>query len=153
MNHSPCAILLQPASTHRLCFSVFYLTASLLLPNLDGIPSTTENKSLNHQTINGRKIASYTVFSSLDLKSACRKIPIRDEDKAFTAFKACGNMIHFSQIPFGVTHGVSCFQRVIDQITAAETFSTIFVCLDNITFGGKDEEHHPKESFMDLRCC
>lgn len=88
------------------------------------------------------KISSYVVFSTLDLKSAYHQIPIKETDKMFTAFEACGNLFQFRRIPFGVTNGVSCFQRVIDQIIKSESLSATFAYLDNITICGENEEQH-----------
>lgn len=49
------------------------------------------------------KIASYAIYSTLDLKSAHHQIRIRDVDKTFTAFKAGRNLFQFLWIPFDVT--------------------------------------------------
>ena len=60
------------------------------------------------------KIARYRVFSTIDLQSAYHQIPIRKEDKPYTAFEAGGGLYQFTHVPFGVTNGVACFQRIMD---------------------------------------
>ena len=66
-----------------------------------------------------KKLAKYKLYSSLDLKSGYHQIPIKEEDKPYTAFEANGKFYQFYQfcrIPFGVTNGVACFQRIFDKI-------------------------------------
>lgn len=88
------------------------------------------------------KVASYSIFSTLDLKSAYHQIPLRDEEKPYTAFEACGRLYQFRRIPFGVTNGVACFQRVIDSIIAKEKLSCTFAYIDNVIICGKDKNEH-----------
>ena len=60
------------------------------------------------ETIN--KIAQYKVFSTIDLKSAYHQVPIRDEEKKYTAFEANQRLYQFRRVPFGVTNGAAAFQ-------------------------------------------
>jgi len=66
------------------------------------------------------KVAKYSVFSTIDLQSAYHQIPISIEERPFTAFEANGKLYQFTRIPFGVTNGVACFQRVIDSVISKE---------------------------------
>ena len=59
-----------------------------------------------------QEIAKYKIYSPLDLKSAYHQIPIK-EDKPYMAFEANGKLYQFCRIPFEVTNGVACFQRII----------------------------------------
>ena len=61
-----------------------------------------------------QEIAKYKIYGSLDLKSAYHQIPIKEEDKPYMAFEANGKLYQFCRIPFGVTNGVACFQRIIN---------------------------------------
>ena len=61
-------------------------------------------------------LAKYKIFNTLDLKSAYHQIKIPLEEKQYTAFEADGKLYQFCRVPFGVTNGVSVFQRVIDGI-------------------------------------
>ncbi|BHF58955.1 hypothetical protein SprV_0100191000 [Sparganum proliferum] len=88
------------------------------------------------------RIANYDTYSTLDLKSAYHQIPIGVEERPYTALEACGRLYHFCRIPFGVTNGVACFQRTIDDIIARERLKNIFVYVDNITICGNGLAEH-----------
>jgi hypothetical protein len=62
-----------------------------------------------------RNIGQYSIHSALDLKSAYHQIPLQEKEKPFTAFEANGRLYQFCRVPFGVTNGVACFQRTIDN--------------------------------------
>ena len=70
--------------------------------NLDAYPLPKISKMTN-------QIAQYRVFSTIDLKSAYHQVPLREEDKKFTAFEANGCLNQFRKMPFGVTNGVATF--------------------------------------------
>lgn len=88
------------------------------------------------------EIARYNVFTTLDLKSAYHQIPISKEDRKFTAFEANGKLYQFTRLPFGVTNGVSAFQRTIDGIVSKEQLVDTFVYVDNVTICGKTQKEH-----------
>ena len=91
-------------------------------------------------------------YSTFDLKSAYHQIPILDHEKEFTAFEANGNLFQFKRIPFGVTNGVSAFQRVITELIQKCKLSQTWAFLDNVTVGGATQEEHDKNvtQFMDM---
>lgn len=99
------------------------------LPNIEGLV---------------RAVSKFDVFSTFDLQSAYHQFPIRDDEKQFTAFEADGNLYQFNRIPFGVTNGVACFQRVLDTIIRQENLEGVFAYLDDITICGKNQEEHDK---------
>ena len=102
-------------------------------------------------------VARYKVFSTLDLRSAYHQIPIREEEKQYTAFEADGKLFQFTRIPFGVTNGVAAFQRVMDSIVTQEGLRDTFVYLDNITVCGRDQAEHDEnlQKFLKVakKCC
>ena len=51
-------------------------------------------------------------FSKVDLKSAYHQLPLKEEDKQFTAFEFVGKLYNFICLPFGVTNAVPAFQRI-----------------------------------------
>jgi len=56
-----------------------------------------------------------------------------------------------NRLPFGVTNGVSCFQRIIDSVIADNDLNHTFAYLDNITIGGFDKADHDRhfKKFLD----
>ncbi len=89
-----------------------------------------------------RQVAQYSVYSTLDLRSAYHQIPIIAADRIYTAFESGQRLYQFTRIPFGVTNGVACFQRAMDDLLAKENLTDVFVYLDNLTVCGHDQEHH-----------
>ena len=88
------------------------------------------------------KVSQYRVYSALDLESAYHQIPILEHEKIYTAFEANHNLYQFCRIPFGVTNGVACFQRTINEIIRSEGLSGTFAYVDNITVCGNDQADH-----------
>ncbi|XP_063624762.1 uncharacterized protein LOC134796503 [Cydia splendana] len=70
------------------------------------------------------------------------QVPILPEERHYTAFEAAGNLYEFRRIPFGVTNGVSSFQRTIDWLIRTENLAGSFAYLDDITICGKSPEEH-----------
>ena len=92
------------------------------------------------ETVN--KIAQYRIFSTIDLKSAYHQVPIKPQDKIYTAFQAGSGLYQFTRIPFGVTNGVACFQRIMDTFIKEENLTDTFAYLDDVTVCGMTEEDH-----------
>ncbi|KRX13315.1 Retrovirus-related Pol polyprotein from transposon 17.6, partial [Trichinella nelsoni] len=87
-------------------------------------------------------ISKYHFFSTVDLKSAYYQIPISARDRPYTAFEAGGRLYQFKRISFGVTNGVTCFQRVMDNILPVEKLKDTFVYVDNVMICGMNQEEH-----------
>ena len=98
------------------------------------------------------KIAQYEVFSTLDLKDAYHQVKIKDSDKPYTAFEADGNLYQFKRIPFGVTNGVACFQRIINNVINENNLKDSFAYLDNVTVCGHSQAEHDA-NLKNLREC
>lgn len=88
------------------------------------------------------KIAQYRIFSTIDLKSAYHQVPICKADQKYTAFEANNGLYHFLRIPFGVTNGVACFQRTMDNFIKEEKLTGVFPYLDDVTICGMNKEEH-----------
>lgn len=88
------------------------------------------------------EISKYSIFSAIDLQSAYHQVPILQDEKPYTAFEAAGNLYQFRRIPFGVTNGVSSFQRTIDWVIRKEKLEGTFAYLDDITVCGRSQSEH-----------
>ena len=88
------------------------------------------------------KISTYSVYSTLDLKSAYHQIPLKAEDKLYTAFESGGKLYQFTRLPFGVTNGTAAFQRTLDTIIEREELRDTFAYVDNVTICGRNQDEH-----------
>lgn len=88
------------------------------------------------------KVSQHSIFSTIDLSNAYHQIPILEEEKQYTAFEALGRLYQFRRIPFGVTNGVACFQRVIDSIIKQKNLVGTYAYLDDITICGRTQQEH-----------
>jgi transposase InsO family protein/uncharacterized protein YqgQ len=87
-------------------------------------------------------IAQNRFFSTVDLRSAYHQIPLKMKDRPFTAFEASNQLFQFTRLPFGITNGVSCFQREMMKFVQEENLEGVYPYLDNITICGKNKEDH-----------
>ena len=87
--------------------------------NLDAYPLPSIDETVN-------KIGQYRVFSTIDLKSAYHQVPLREEDKQYTAFEASNRLYQFRRIPFGVTNGVAAFQKIMNDFISDECLLDTF---------------------------
>ena len=55
-------------------------------------------------------ISKCKYFSTLDLKSAYHQVPLKQEDRKYTAFKIDGKLYQFKRIPLSVTNGYVPFK-------------------------------------------
>ena len=100
-----------------------------------------------------QKIAQYSIYSTLDLKSAYHQVPLlREEDKPYTAFESYGRLYQFTRMLFGVTNGVAGFQRTLDDIIESEELRDTFAYVDNVTICGNTQEEHDANlnKFLDV---
>ena len=88
------------------------------------------------------KISKYSVFSTLDLKSAYHQIPLPEEDKIYTNLEATSKLYEFNTLPFGLTNGVAAFQRSLDNVIEENNLEDTFAYVDNITVCGMNQEEH-----------
>ena len=112
---------------------------------LDAYPLPNINEQIS-------EIAKWNVFSTLDLKSAYYKIPLGPADRPFTAFEADGKLYQYTRLPFGVTNGVSCFQRIVDNLIEKYKLIGTYAYLDNITVCGRgDCDHNDNLNSISIR--
>ena len=61
---------------------------------------------------------------------------------AIEAFEANGKLYQFCRIPFGVTNGVTCFQRIIDKIIKENNLTGVYAYVNKIVVVGKNQQEH-----------
>ena len=84
-------------------------------------------------------------YTTFDLTAAYHQVPILEHERKFTAFEACGKLYQFKYIPFGVTNGVSAFQRTVQNIKDNEKLEDVYIYLDNMTIAGDTKEDHDQK--------
>ena len=104
---------------------------------LDAYPLPSINEVIN-------KVAQDTFYSSLDLKSAYHQVPLAPEERPMTAFEADGGLFQDCRLPFGVTNGVSAFQRVMDDFIKRHELKKVYAYLDDLTVTGATKEEHQR---------
>ena len=136
-------VLLTRSTTHRKRLVIDYSLTINKYTHLDAYPLPSIESIIS-------KVAGYEIFSQIDLKSAYHQIPIKDNEKMYTAFEACGNLYQFCRIPFGVTNGVAAFQRTLDFIIQTEHLKGTYAYLDDVTICGINKNEHDSnlEEFM-----
>jgi len=60
------------------------------------------------------------------------------------AFDADGRIFQYCRLPFGVTNGVSAFQRVMDNFIKRHGLKKVYAYLDDLTVTGATKEEHQK---------
>ena len=90
------------------------------------------------------QIAQNNIFSTVDLRSAYHQVLLKPEERPFTAFEANGRLYQFRRLPFGVTNGVSIFQREMDDIVDKFSLKGVYPYLDNITIVGRTQAEHDR---------
>ena len=135
-SHSPwrAQIIAPKDENHKNRLIIDYSQSINRFTLLDTFPLT------NGDMVN--KIAHYRVFSSIDLRSAYHQLPLKNEDKPYTAFEDRGNLYQFTCLPFVATNGVVCFQREMVTFIEENDLKAVFPYLDNITICGKDQDEH-----------
>jgi len=88
------------------------------------------------------------VFSSIDLRLAYHQVPLLAEEGHYTAFEADGQLFQYKRLPFGVTNGVSAFQRSIDEFIKRHHLKKVYAYLDDLTVTVETLEEHDRN----LKC-
>ena len=137
-SHSPWraqVVVVKKGSKRRL--AIDYSQTINLFTFLDAYPLPNLTEHVN-------RIAAYRVYSKIDLRQAYHQVPIKPEDKPFTAFQANNKLFQFKRLPFGVTNGVSVFQRQMDYIVEKYQMEGTFPYMDDVTICGDTQEDHDR---------
>ena len=97
-----------------------------------------------------QELAQNNFFSKVDLRSAYHQIPLRRDERQFTAFEADGELFQFVVLPFGLTNAVAVFQREMKNFVRRNNLQKVYIYLDDIIIGGETMEEHNSnlESFL-----
>ena len=140
------AFVTKEDDNHKKRMVIDYSDTINLYTELDAYPMPNVLKMV-------QEISKYKYFATFDLKSAYHQIPIREEDCKYTAFEVDGQLWEFTRIPFGVTNGVSAFQRSIDKVIQIEGLCDTFAFVDNVTVCGTTKEEFDRNvaAFLKVR--
>ena len=128
-------VVVTKREQQKKCLAIDYSETINRFTQLDAYPFPKVDEIIN-------KIAKYRYFSTIDLKSVYRQIPLREEDRPYTALEVDGCLHQFTCIPFGVTSDVACFQRTMDNFILEEELDDTFAFMDNLTICGMTEKEH-----------
>lgn len=138
-------VLVTKSETHKKRMVIDYSQTINKFTLLDAYPLPNIDDLVH-------KVSTFKIFSTIDLQAAYHQIPISIDERKFTAFEACGKLFEFTRIPFGVTNGVACFQRIIDTIINEEHLQGTFAYLDDITVCGETQSDHDRNLLKFMEC-
>ena len=130
-------VLVTSNENHKRRMVIDYSNTINMFTELDAYPMPNIIKMIND-------ISKYKYFTTLHLKLACHQVPIKEEDRKYTAFEIDGKLYQFTRLPFGVTNGVSAFQTSIHHIIEVEKLDDTFAYIDNLTVCGRTLDEHSK---------
>ena len=90
-------VLVTTGENHRKQMCIDYSETINKFTLLDGNPLPNMQNLVN-------KVAQYSHFSTLDLKSAYHQVEIPEEDRPYTAFEANGKLYQSRRLSFGLTN-------------------------------------------------
>lgn len=90
-------VIVTKEKNHKKCLAINYSQSINLFIQLDAFPFPSISFTVND-------IAQYKVFSTLDLQTAYHQLPLKDDEKPYTVFKAKGRLYQFTQLPFSITN-------------------------------------------------
>ena len=142
---SPIVMVRKKDGGHRFCIDFRQLNSATVkdampLPRIDDLLDA---------------LLGATWFTTLDLMDGYHQVPIKEEDKAKTAFRTSnGRLFEFNQVPFGLTNAPATFSRLMDKVLDGLAWETCLYYLDDvIIFSSTWEEHlnRLRDVFLRLR--
>jgi hypothetical protein len=83
-------------------------------------------------------LAGAEYFSSMDLASGYWQVPVKEEDKAKTAFVTKSGQYEFNVLPFGLNNAPSTFERIMEAVLRGCQWKTCLIYLDDIIVFGRN---------------
>lgn len=134
----------------RFCVDYRDLNSKLKLQD-SPIPLTME--ALDRLS-SGEGCASSLFLSTLDLASGFWTLPVKEEDKALTAFVTHRQKYEFNYLPFGIQSGPSYMVRLMDAALQGLAWETCMPYLDDVgvwsTGTGSNQEERESNSFEQM---
>ena len=134
----------------RFCVDYRDLNSKLKLQD-SPIPLTVE--ALDRLS-SGEGCPSSLFLSTLDLASGFWTLPVKEEDKALTAFVTHRQKYEFNYLPFGIQSGPSYMVRLMDAALQGLAWETCMPYLDDIgvwsTGTGSSQEERESNSFEQM---
>jgi hypothetical protein len=121
-------VVVTKDENHKKRMAIDYSQTINKFTLLDAFPLPRIDELIN-------QIAQYMIFSTIDLRSAYHQVPLKNDDKTYTAFEARGCLYQFTRLPVGVTNGVACFQREMVRFVQEKELKATFPFLDRPTLG------------------
>ena len=129
---SPMLLARKKDNTYRFVVDYRKLNA---VSTKDAYPIPTIEETL-------QRIRGHHFFTKLDLASGYFQIPIREEDKAKTAFTTGRALYEFNVLPQGLKNASASFQRIMNTLLVTKREAFCIVYMDDIlTFSDTFAEH------------
>jgi hypothetical protein len=81
-------------------------------------------------------------FTTMDLLSGFWQVPVREEDRAKTAFCTTSGLYEWSVMPMGLINSPATFQRLMDRVLGKLRYTFALVYLDDIMVHSRTWEEH-----------
>lgn len=117
---SPVVLVKKPSGKYRFCVDYRQVNANSKkdaypLPHISGILD---------------KLREAKYISTIDLKNGYWQVPLEEGSRAVTAFTIPGRGLYqFKVLPFGVTSGPACFQRLLDRVIGPDLEPHAFILM------------------------
>jgi transposase InsO family protein len=82
------------------------------------------------------------IFSTLDMTSGYYQVPVKEQDRAKTAFVTKHGLFEFKTMPFGLTNAPATFQRIMELALRGLQWTTCLIYLDDVIIFGSSFEQH-----------
>ena len=140
---APIVVVKKKDGNIRLC--VDYRRMNAVTP-VDAYPMPRTDELID-------KLGKAKYITTLDLARGYWQVPMRDEDKAKTAFTTPKGLFQFKVMPFGLSGAPATFQRMMDDIIRGLEIHVAVYLDDIVIFNETWEDHikHVREMLQRLR--
>lgn len=119
---SPIVLVTKKDGSLRLCVDYRQLNSKT---RRDAYPLPRIEESLD-------ALSGARWFSTLDLASGYKQVPVAEVDKAKTVFCTPFGLFEFNRMPFGLCNAPGTFQRLMERIFGDQRYQSVLLYLDNV---------------------